>query len=73
VPAGGSRANNGQQSPSPGRAPHLQPLHDTDEVQPLSPEDTREYLRRAEERLKKDRQALLRTLYGPDRPGVLDW
>jgi hypothetical protein len=52
---------------------NLQPLNDTSEVQPLSPEDTREYLRRTGERLKRDRQNLLKTLYGPERPGVRDW
>ena len=57
----------------PGTASHLQPLQDTNSPQPLTPEDTREHLRRAAERIKKDRRDILRTLYGPDRPGLLDW
>ena len=57
----------------PGNNPQLQPLEDSGTVQPLSPEDTREYLRQADERLRKERQSLLRTLYGRDREGVRDW
>jgi len=64
---------NAAQTPTQGPAPHLQPLPDTAEVQPLSPEDTREYLRRAAERLKRERQIMRQTLYGPDRPGFRDW
>ena len=45
----------------------LQPILDTDQVQPLSPEDTRDYLRRTEERLRDERRKMLRLLYGPDR------
>jgi tetratricopeptide (TPR) repeat protein len=60
-------------TPSPGNAPNLQPLQDSSTIQPLSPEDTREYLRRTAERLKKDRQNIRNTLYGPERPGILDW
>lgn len=56
-----------------GNNPNLQPLKDDDKPQPLSPEDTREYLKRTEERLRKERQGMLRMLYGPDRLGVRDW
>jgi tetratricopeptide (TPR) repeat protein len=56
-----------------GNAPNLQPLQDSSTLQPLSPEDTREYLKRTAERLKKDRQTLRNSLYGPERPGLLDW
>ena len=42
-------------------------------MQPLSPEDTREHLRRTAERLRKDRRDLLRTIYPPEQPGVRDW
>lgn len=51
----------------------LETLKDQDQVQPLSPEDTREYLRRTADRLQRARRDQLRTLYGPDRPGVRDW
>lgn len=51
----------------------LDALKDQDQVQPLSPEDTREYLRRTAERLQRARRDQLRVLYGPDRPGVKDW
>jgi len=57
--------------PVPGAA--LQPIPDDSQPQKLSPEDTREYLRRAELRLRDERRGLLRTLYGPPRPGVRDW
>ncbi len=71
VPGAGTTNNPGQ-APAPGSS-HLQPLQNSDQVQVLSPEDTREYLRRTAERLKKDRQDLLRTLYGGERPGLNDW
>ena len=48
-------------------------LKDESVVQPLSPEDTREHLRRAGERMRKDRRDLLRTIYPPEQPGVRDW
>jgi tetratricopeptide (TPR) repeat protein len=57
-------------SGTPTAAPQLK---NEDAVQQLSPEDTREHLRRIAERLKKDRHDLLRTLYPPDRPGSRDW
>jgi hypothetical protein len=56
-----------------GNNPLLQPLPDTDQTQSLSPEDTRAYLRQTEERLRREREGLLRALAGPDRPGVRDW
>lgn len=56
-----------------GKNTNLPQLKDEDTMQPLTPDDTREYLRRAEARIRKDRQAMLGTLYGPDRPGVKDW
>jgi tetratricopeptide (TPR) repeat protein len=51
----------------------MEALKDQDQVQPLSEQDTREYLRRTDERLQKARRDQLRALYGPDRPGVRDW
>jgi hypothetical protein len=56
-----------------GASPKLQPLPDDDTARPLSPEDTRAYLRQTEERLRLERRALLRAVAGPDRPGVKDW
>lgn len=60
-------------NPIPGAVPNPQPVLDDGTPQKLSPEDSREHLRRAEVRLREERRALLRTLYGPDRPGVRDW
>ncbi len=59
--------------PAAGASPKLQPLANDDTARPLSPEDTRAYLRQTEERLRKERQSLLRALAPPDRPGVKDW
>jgi len=64
---------NGTSNPMPADVPNPQPLLDDSAPQKLSPEDSREYLRRAEQRLRDERRAMLRTLYGPDRPGVRDW
>ena len=36
-------------------------------------QDTLEHLRRAGERIRKDRRDLLRTIYPPEQPGVRDW
>lgn len=60
-------------TPTAGNNRKLQPLEDADQAQPLSPEDTREYLRRTDERLRDERRKMLRLLSGPDRPGVRDW
>lgn len=65
--------NNPAAAQNAGNAPNLQPLQDSSTPQPLSPEDTREYLKRTAERLKKDRQNLRNSQYGPERPGLLDW
>lgn len=59
--------------PVPGSNPQLPVIEDSNDVRPLSPEDTREYLRQADERLRKERQSMLRALYGRDRDGVRDW
>lgn len=63
----------GDDHPAAGASPKLQPLPDDDTARPLSPEATRAYLRQTEERLRRDRQGLLRAVAGPDRPGVKDW
>jgi tetratricopeptide (TPR) repeat protein len=62
-----------QQPNRGGSQQHLQPLENDTHIQTLTPEDTREYLRRAAERLRKDRQDLWRTLYGKVPTGVRDW
>lgn len=64
---------NGGNDTMPGNGAVLQPIADDGVPQKLSPEDTREYLRRAELRLRDERRSLLRTLYGTPRPGVRDW
>ncbi|HUR55665.1 MAG TPA: hypothetical protein VMZ71_16125, partial [Gemmataceae bacterium] len=72
----GAAANGNAQktdAAAPGKQTNLPKLQDDDNLQPLTADDTREYLKRAADRLKKDRQAMLGTLYGPDRPGVKDW
>jgi tetratricopeptide (TPR) repeat protein len=56
-----------------GNNANLDVLKDTSEVQHLSPEDTRAYLEEMAKRLKRERRAMLETLYGPDRPGLPDW
>lgn len=71
-PAPGGKPNE-TNVPTPGNNPNLPQLPDEDRMQPLTPEDTREYLRRTAERLKRDRHGLLNLLYGPERPGVKDW
>lgn len=64
---------NGGNDTQPGNAATLQPIADDGVPQKLSPEDTREYLRRAELRLQGERRSLLKTLYGTPRPGIRDW
>ena len=60
-------------TPTPGNASNLQPLQDSNTLQSLTPEDAREYLKRTAERIKKERQNLRNTLYGPERFGHIDW
>jgi hypothetical protein len=60
-------------TPTPGTNTSLPALDDADKLQPLSPEDTRAYLRKTDGRLRQERQSMLRLLYAPDRPGVRDW
>lgn len=68
----------GETPPRPNAVPlagagQLEALRDTSTVQVLTPEDTRTYLLRTAERLKRDRQAMLRNLYGPERTDLRDW
>jgi tetratricopeptide (TPR) repeat protein len=57
----------------PADVPNPQALLDENTPQKLSEEETREYLRRTEQRLRDERRRMLRILYGPDRPGIRDW
>jgi tetratricopeptide (TPR) repeat protein len=69
VPTTGAKTN---PTPTPGNAPNLQPLDNSSTPQPLSPEETREHLKRTAERLKKDRQDLRNSIYGQERFGHID-
>jgi hypothetical protein len=62
--------SDGSKNPTPGDVPNPQPLLDDSTPQKLDPEETREYLRRTEERFRQERRNLPRP---PDRPGVRDW
>jgi tetratricopeptide (TPR) repeat protein len=57
----------------PGNNANLPVIADEPRPQPLSPEDTREHLRRADARLKRQRQQLADAVRGPDRPAARDW
>ena len=52
--------------------PNLQAPEDKDEVQKLSPEEAREYMKETAKRRKRELHALLETLYGSDRPDPKD-
>jgi tetratricopeptide (TPR) repeat protein len=56
-----------------GNNQNLQMPEDKDEVQKLSPEEAKAYLKETSKRRKRELHSLLETLYGPDRPGVRDW
>jgi tetratricopeptide (TPR) repeat protein len=58
---------------APGANANLQAPKDEDEVQQLTPEDARAYMKETSKRRKRELQSLLEMLYGPDRPGVRDW
>jgi tetratricopeptide (TPR) repeat protein len=70
VPKGGAAQTDQQ---TPGNNANLPVIADDAQPQNLSPEDTREYLKRTDARLRDERAKMLRMLYGPDRPGVRDW
>ena len=70
MPKGGATPTDGKMA---GNNPNLQPLIDNEAPQPLSPEQTREYLKQTDARLRAEREKMLRLLSGPDRPGVRDW
>jgi tetratricopeptide (TPR) repeat protein len=56
-----------------GNNQNLQMPEDKDEVQKLSPEEAKAYLKETSKRRKRELHSLLETLYGPDRPGARDW
>ena len=71
--AGGANPVSGDEHARAGNNANLPVLKDEPRPQPLSPEDTREYLRRIDGRLKKQRQELADVTRGPDRPAARDW
>ena len=56
-----------------GNNANLQAPKDEDEVQKLTPEDARAYMKETSKRRKRELHSMLETLYGPDRAGVRDW
>jgi hypothetical protein len=68
-PAGSPRETN-QQAPGAGNLPVIP---DSDQLQHLSPEDTRALLKRVADRLEKERRSTARMLAEPERPNVRDW
>jgi hypothetical protein len=66
-------------TPAPGQAPapsptgQKLPLEDLRDIRSLSPEETRDRLRRTGERLRRDQQIMRMTLYGAERTGLHDW
>lgn len=56
----------------PANNPNLQAPKDDAEVQKLTPEEAREYMKEAAKRRKRELHTLLETLYGPDRAGARD-
>ncbi len=73
APAGAPGSPKETATPSAGNNTGLQVLPDSDKPKPMSPEQSREDLRRAEERFRRERQMRARDLYGPERPGLSDW
>lgn len=61
------------QSPAPGATGQKLPLEDLRDIRSLSPEETRDRLRRTGERLRRDQQIMRMTLYGAERTGLHDW
>jgi tetratricopeptide (TPR) repeat protein len=68
-PAGSPRETN-QQAPGAGNLPVIP---DSDQLQRLSPEDTRALLQRVANRLEKERRDAAKMLAEPERPNVRDW
>jgi|SRR5579883_797401 len=71
-PNGGTKSTPTNQT-TPGNNANLQPLEDKDQVQQLSPDEARAYLKETAKRRKRELRSLLETLYGPDRVDVRDW
>jgi Tetratricopeptide repeat len=68
----GSPAGKSDQTQA-GNNANLPVLDNASEVQNLSPEDARKYLKAISERRKRELRAMLETLYGPERVDVRDW
>lgn len=66
-------SQNDQGAPVAGNSAALPVLADSEQTQPLSPEDTRAYLKLTADRLRRERHSLLRTPAGRGRPDVRDW
>ncbi len=63
---------NSTDTPTPGTT-SAPPIKDDKDTQPPSPEDARKLLHEATTRIRKDRQDLLKALYGPGLPGARNW
>ena len=72
VQAGAAASPVGQHPRARYPAAALQSPADRDEVQKLSPDEAREYMKETAKRRKRELQSLLETLYGPDRAGARD-
>jgi len=72
IPNGGTKPTPADKTVAANNA-NLEVLKDINEVQHLSPEDTREYLKELDKRLKREQRAMLRSLYGPERRELPDW
>jgi hypothetical protein len=76
VPAAGQSSENKPDrlnAPVAGESTNPPLLPDDASPQSLTPNETREFLRQAEARLRDERLKMLKVRYGPDRPGVRDW
>ncbi|QJW95861.1 PAT1 family protein [Frigoriglobus tundricola] len=71
-PSGGNKPTPIDQQTAGANA-NLPAPKDEDEVQKLSPEDARAYMKEAAKRRKRELHSMLETLYGPERSGVRDW
>jgi tetratricopeptide (TPR) repeat protein len=88
-PAGGPTGTQLQQQPVMGKVPNSTPattpvqtpgtnstlpvVHDDTPLQQLSREDAQEILRRADVRMRREREKMNEMLHGLGRPGVRDW
>jgi len=71
-PEPGKQSGPGDQQPAPGKG-NLQPIPDTAELSPLSPEDAAAHLREAATRIARERNEHRHQGVKPVAPGVKDW